>query len=96
VAFHIGAEDAYELEKEFLPNYGWLDLVNLLPYEIYFKLMCDGKVLRPYSAGALPPLPDHLKNNNQNKIIECSRARYCNPREEVENIISDWLTNPIL
>lgn len=96
VTFRIGAEDAYELEKEFLPNYGWLDLVNLFPYEIYFKLMSNGKILRPYNAEALPPLPDHLKTGNENKIIEYPRLRYCRPREKVEKKIADWLENPTI
>lgn len=94
VTFRIGAEDAYELEKEFLPHYGWLDLVNLFPYEIYFKLMCNGQVLRPYNAESLPPLPDHLKTGNEGKIIEYSRLRYSRSRENVEKQIMAWIENP--
>ena len=67
VTFRIGAEDSMDLEKEFSPEYGWLDLVNLNPYEVYIKLMLNGKVLRPYPAESLPPSSENLKHNLQNK-----------------------------
>ena len=71
VVFRVGADDAKELENEFLPEYGWLDLVNLFPYEIYYKLMRAGKVLRPHQGESLPPANDQLRCDLQNKIINC-------------------------
>jgi len=96
VIFRVGADDAKELENEFLPEYGWLDLVNLFPYEIYYKLMRDGKVLRPHPGESLPPADDQLRCDLQNKIINYTRARYCRPRDLVERKIEDWLIHPHL
>ena len=96
VVFRIGAEDALELESEFKPNYGWLDLVSLSPYEIFYKLMVDGKTQRPYPADTLSPTSDKLKANSCSKIINYSRNKYCAPRNKVEDKISNWLKNPAL
>ena len=96
VVFRVGADDAKELENEFLPEYGWLDLVNLFPYEIYYKLMKNGKVLRPYPGDSLPPANDQLRCNIEDKIINCTRTRYCRPREVVERKIEEWLAHPHL
>lgn len=96
VVFRVGAEDAHELENEFLPEYGWLDLVNLFPYEIYFKLMRNGKVLRPHTGESLPPAEERLRFEQKDKIIKYTRARYCRPRASVERKIEDWLEHPHL
>lgn len=96
VVFRVGAEDAHELENEFLPEYGWLDLVNLFPYEIYYKLMRNGKVLRPHPGESLPPIADEPDNEVRDKIIHYTRGRYCRPRDSVERKIEDWLGSPHL
>ena len=96
ITFRLGAEDARELESEFQPEYGWLDLVNLFPYEICYKLMKNGKVTRPYMAESLPPCPLDSQFNNEEKIISYSQQRYCRPREMVEKQIANWLEHPHL
>ena len=96
VTFRIGAADAQELEKEFLPHYSWLDIVNLFPYEIYYKLMTRGKTERPYPAKCLPPIPDSQKMNYKEKIIERCRQVYCKPKDGVERKIKNWLKNPVV
>jgi type IV secretory pathway TraG/TraD family ATPase VirD4 len=94
VAFRLGADDARELEYEFQPNYGWLDLVNLFPYEIYAKLMIDGNVTRPYYLETIPPFPEGYKKSFQEKIINYSRSRYCKPKQSVEKNIHSCLNTP--
>ena len=62
IAFRLGLADAEILEKEFAPEVGALDLVNLPNYQIYLKLMIDGTVSRPFSAETVMPtwnLPVH-------------------------------------
>ena len=95
VAFRVGADDAKDLENEFLPEFGWLDLVNLFPYEVYFKLMKDGKVLRPHPGESLPP-SDVPLSEYKDKVINYCRARYCRPKDVVERKIEDWLEHPHL
>lgn len=49
ICFRMGATDAEILEKEFSPEFRAADLVSLPNYEIYLRLMIDGRVSRPFS-----------------------------------------------
>jgi type IV secretory pathway TraG/TraD family ATPase VirD4 len=49
ISFRLGPADAEILEKEFTPEVRMLDLVGLPNYNIYLKIMIDGKVSRPFS-----------------------------------------------
>ena len=51
VSFRLGAADAEILEKEFFPEVIALDLTSLPNYHIYLKLMVNGRMTRPFSAG---------------------------------------------
>ena len=53
VAFRLGASDASLIAREMMPRITPEDLVNSPNFEIYLKLMIDGKVLRAFSAEAL-------------------------------------------
>lgn len=55
IAFRVGLNEAELLEKEFYPEFTATDLVNLSNHEIYLKLMIDGRVSKPFSAGTLKP-----------------------------------------
>lgn len=55
ITFRLGAEDAYELAKEFQPEFTALDLTTLPNYHIYLKLMVEGEVTRPFSGRTLRP-----------------------------------------
>src|SRR5437867_1594879 len=50
ISFRLGVADAEILEKEFLPEFSAMDLINLPNYNIYLKLMIDGVMSRPFSA----------------------------------------------
>ena len=89
ISFRVGAKDANLLEKEFEPEFGKDDLINLPNYHIYLRLMIDGVSSRPFSAKTLPP-PEKPENSYKDKIIKVSRERYCTPREEVERKIDRW------
>lgn len=54
VAFRIGLLDARLLEKEFFPEFKDTDLINLPNFNIYLKLMIDGRAGKPFSAETLP------------------------------------------
>lgn len=49
ISFRVGSRDAPFLAKEFYPVFSQEDLVNLPNYQIYLKLMIDGKVGRGFS-----------------------------------------------
>lgn len=54
VAFRIGLLDARLLEKEFFPEFKDTDLINLPNFNVYLKLMIDGRAGKPFSAETLP------------------------------------------
>jgi len=89
ISFRVGAEDAEYLEKEFVPEFGAEDLVNLANYYIYLKLMIDGVSGRPFSATTLAPL-SALEKSNREKIIRVSQQRYGTKRQIVEEKIKKW------
>jgi hypothetical protein len=74
ISFAIGADDAEIINKEFAEVFSQNDLVNLSNYQIALKLMIDGYSSRPFLAHTLP-LPAS-KNENRQKVIESSRARW--------------------
>lgn len=90
ISFRIGAEDAEFLEKEFAPEFGAEDLVNLAKYNIYLKLMIDGVAGRPFSAETLSPLLP-VGKSQRGKIIRLSRERYATSKELIEEKIRRWL-----
>lgn len=53
LCFRIGADDAVLMEKEFYPVFDKYDLINLPNYQMYLKLMHQGKPSKPFSARSL-------------------------------------------
>src|SRR6185369_13130915 len=89
VSFRVGAMDAEFLEKEFEPVFMMNDIVNLPKYQVYLKLMIDGIAGDAFSATTLPPIK--LSDiGNEDKLIQSSRERYTNPKDEVEDKIRRW------
>ena len=90
IAFRVGATDAEFLEKEFEPEFGIQDLINLPNHHIYLKLMVNGVTSRPFSATTIPPIKFETDLLVRERIIRVSRERYANPRAEVEEKIARW------
>jgi len=55
VTFRLGQSDAKFMEKEFYPIFETADFVNLANYDIYLKLMIDGKPSVAFSATTILP-----------------------------------------
>jgi hypothetical protein len=53
ISFPLGVPDAEILAREFHPEFSVDDLINLPNYQIYLKLMIDGAVSKPFSAGTI-------------------------------------------
>ena len=53
ISFRLGVTDAEILAKEFYPEFSVEDLINLPNYNIYLKLMIEGRVSKPFSAETL-------------------------------------------
>jgi len=92
ICFRIGAEDAQELEQEFLPDFNRQHLQNLEKYQIYLKLLIDGMSSRPFSARTLPPIENLHKHSRKEIVIQASRQRYSTPRKIIEAKINKWFT----
>ena len=85
IAFRVGAEDAFNLEREFTPVFKANDIINLGVREFYVKMSIDGELRDPFSGRTLTvPEPTH---DLTHKIIELSREKYSRPRAEVEEMI---------
>ncbi len=89
VCFRVGAEDAEFLEKEFMPEFLAVDLVNLTKYSIYLKLMIDGVASRAFSANTLMPYPFPTVSFRED-IVKHSQETYGTARETVERDIARW------
>lgn len=90
VCFRCGAADAEFLEKEFMPEFTALDLVNTPNYCVCIRLMIDGVMREPFSAQVLPPLKLEDTKKNREIVIKHSREHYGIPRKEVEAKINRW------
>jgi len=91
IVFRVGATDAQFLEKEFEPEFGVQDMVNLPNHHIYLKLMVNGMRSRPFSASTLIPFKMvKALADGENIVIESSRKLYAKPRYAVESDIQSW------
>jgi len=55
ISFRLGLRDAELIEKEFYPKFSREDIVNLPNYNIYLKLMIDGKISKSFSGETIEP-----------------------------------------
>jgi hypothetical protein len=53
IVFRVGATDAEILAPEFHPYFSVTDFTNLPNYQIYLKMMIDGKISPPFSAATI-------------------------------------------
>lgn len=88
VNFRVGAEDAVILAEEYTPIFNVRDIINLGVREFYTKMSVQGELSEAFSGRTLD-----IKYNSVDKtrdIIDLSRAAYCHPREEVEEMLKKW------
>ena len=64
ISFRVGPNDARLLAKEMEPDFEHTDFINLANYDIYLKLMIDGKPSKPFSATTVR----FEEISNQNKL----------------------------
>lgn len=76
IVFRIGAIDSEVFAQEFAPAFKQSDFTNLPNFNIYLKMMIDGKISSPFSAVTLPPdlsegdisEPDISKTNSSDNL----------------------------
>ncbi len=94
VLFRLGTDDAETFGKEFGSEWPVSNLVNLNPYDIYYKLMQRGRVQGPYQATTMPPPMAAAENSGSaytEELLQTSRHRYGRPRALVEAKINRFL-----
>lgn len=92
VLFRLGSEDAETFGKEFGSEWPISNLVNLNPYEIYYKLMQEGTIQGPYQGITLTPPATEPESSGRQKeeTLRASRRRYGRPRAAVEAKIEQF------
>mgnify|MGYP003970143165 FL=1 len=88
VSFRVGAEDAVILAEEYTPVFNVRDIINLGVREFYTKLSIDGELTEPFSGRTLDM--DYPEVDLSKDIIAASRAAYCRPKAEVEEMLKRW------
>ncbi|RMG40348.1 MAG: DUF87 domain-containing protein [Candidatus Dadabacteria bacterium] len=88
VAFKTSTEDSSVLSGELHPRVDASDLVNLAPREFFIKMSIKGQSHEPFSGRTLSV--EYPEKNFATECIENSRAQYCLPKEQAEEIISTW------
>lgn len=74
VCFRIGYLDAKQLADELKPVFTCTDLTNLPNFQIYLKLLIDGKTSQPFSASTLPI--QKQKEGYKQDLIDQNRKNY--------------------
>jgi hypothetical protein len=88
VAFRVGHTDAETLEKAIGGGFRAEDFISLSNYELYAKLLAQGRDTVPFQATAVPPLGRRYDCGRT--IIRRSQQRYSRRRTVVERKIAQW------
>ena len=91
VVFRVGPGDAEHFEREFAPVFTEQDIVNIGRFQYYLRLMIDGMGSNPFSAVGMPPLEKPPTSNKQ-AVIEMSRDKFADRREDIDRRINEWYT----
>jgi len=86
ICFRLGIEDAEKLEKEFLPVFTRLDLMNLPNWTACVRTLKNGQRVKPFTLQTEPDATPYDERQAQ-RVREVSRQRYGRPRAEVEEEI---------
>jgi energy-coupling factor transporter ATP-binding protein EcfA2 len=90
ICFRLGLEDAERLEKEFLPVFTRLDLMNLPNWTACVRTLRCGQRVKPFTIQTEPNATPYDEYQAQ-RVRETSRHRYGRPRAKVEEEISKSL-----
>lgn len=86
VAFRLGADDAFAIEREFSPEFSATDLARLARHQIALRLSVHGVASVPFSAQTLPPVD--LSEGHASTLKRISAERYGRSRATVEAMIA--------
>ena len=88
LAYKVGAPDAEVLEKEYAPEFGQQDLVNLDNFKSIFKMSVNNQATKPFSLNVLIPYTTPLHTPEKLQVIkQISALKWWRKRELVEKEI---------
>ena len=85
LCFPVGARDAEPLAEQMAGDLTAQDLIALLRYMAYVRLLIDGMPSRPFSMETLPPRTIRQDASRSEVIRRTSRRRYARPAKNVEH-----------
>jgi len=88
VSFRVGSDDAKILANEYNPIFQERDIINLGVREFYTKMSVSGEIREAFSARTVN-VPPIISDQTQ-QIIDHSRATYCAPKADVEQLLTKW------
>ncbi len=88
ISFRVGAEDADVLAEEYNPIFKERDIINLGVREFYCKMSVNGELREAFSGRTLDA--PRVEYDNTPAIIAHSRAKYCMPKADVEEMLKKW------
>lgn len=91
ISFRVGESDAQILEREFGGAFHANQFTDLANYEVFVKLLNEGRYTEPFRGTTLAPAEKFY--GRKDKIIARSRERYASARNEVEDKIRRWMKN---
>lgn len=92
VSFRVSADDAPILVKQFEPQFEANDLLQMHNRNFVINMVIGGEKAPAFSARTLQLPP--AQTDNSAAIIEQTRARYSQRREDVEKAINDLIQPP--
>lgn len=91
IVFRVGHIDADALAKEFGQTFFAEQFVDLDQYEVFVRLLENGRNTMPFRATTLPPIENRV--GRKEKLIARSREKYSTPRRTVEAKLNRWITH---
>lgn len=89
ISFRVSADDAPILSKQFEPIFDQSDLIQMNNRHFIISMIINGEKVPAFSATTLS-LP-HTPQDNFDRIIEASRAKYARNRADVETEIRETI-----
>jgi hypothetical protein len=91
ISFRVGHADADVLSKEFGQEFIAEQFVDLNQYEVFVRLLENGKTTVPFRGHTLPPVENPV--GRKERLLARSRERYGATRQLVEAKLNRWITH---
>lgn len=91
LSFRVSGEDAGVLNQEFSTVLAASNLQDLPDYKLYLRTLRAGRPSGPHRVKAFPPIRKVGDENERDRIVRNSLARFGAPRNEVDGALNKFL-----